>query len=354
VRVVVDPDLSRFTQYWPRTTTKTLARRYVFQCADVVEVWCDTLGQAQNVEPWFVAVLSPAEEPLLLLPLGIQRRKWGRKLVFLDAGVSDYNAPVLFAGARDWDEATMRSTWRHIKACLPAFDLAVLEKMPEFVEDWPNPLRFLSTGRSAAQGHGITVPSEWDGAARTVLPNLPDSRRRERKLAKLGTLAIEVAGTRERASSLLDAMLAMKSRKSVETLGVDLFRDKPGYADYYLEATRRLFAGGSVHVSALTLDGQALAAHWGYVLGDRFYQLMPAFRNEDPWRSFAPGRLLNEFLIGWSASRGLKIFDFGHGDEPYKSNYCDLEWPLWDAVLPATPIGRAWAWGLAGRRFARA
>jgi CelD/BcsL family acetyltransferase involved in cellulose biosynthesis len=33
----------------------------------------------------------------------------------------------------------------------------------------------------------------------------------------------------------------------------------------------------------------------------------------------------------------LKDFDFGIGDEPYKSDYCDVNVPLRDAILPVIP-----------------
>ena len=149
VRVVVEHNPAALPTFWPRTTTTTPARYWVFQCADVIEAWCDSLGKAQGVEPFLVAVLDARDQPLLLLPLGIRSRAGVRQLVFLDETVSDYNAPVIFAGARDFDASTMRRVWHDIVASLPPFDVAVLEKMPDMVKDWPNPLRFLATGPSS-------------------------------------------------------------------------------------------------------------------------------------------------------------------------------------------------------------
>lgn len=353
IRVVVESDIARFASVWPRTTTPTSSRRYVFQCADLVEVWCDTLGKAQKIEPCFVAVLDARDDPLLLLPLGIRRRKGVRELVFLDADVSDYNAPVLFAGARAWDQSTMRAAWREIEDKLPDFDIAVLKKMPECVGDWPNPLRFLGTGRSVAQGHGMTLPARWNDRGERILPDSAGARRRERQMSKLGTVSIEIAGAARDASHFLDAMIEMKRRHYIEVRGVDLFESEPGYLEFYIEGTRRLLPG-CVHLSALKLDGDILAAHWGHVLGERFYMLMPAFRRDGEWPRYSPGRVLNDFLIRWSVSQGLEMFDFGFGDEPYKDRYCNVIWHLRDAILPSTAAGHVWALGMAGRRFATA
>lgn len=342
-RIDVERDPAKLTAAWPRTITATTGRRYVFQCADVLEVWCDTLGKAQGIDPVFVAVFDARDEPLLLLPLGIRRRHGGvRQLFFLDEGVSDYNAPVVFAGARDWDAATMRRVWRDIVASLPPFDIAVFEKMPEVVEDWPNPLRFLSTAKCRWGAHAMILPADWDNGGKNRLPNWRDSRRRMRKLSERGTMTIGAARSADEASAFLDAMIAMKRRKLRDLTGVDPFEAKAGFADYYFEATRRLFAGGAVHLSALRMDDQILSAHWGYVLGGRFYQLMPAFRDDGAWGFYAPGRLLNEHLIEWSTRQGLTIFDFGYGDEPYKTTYCDTHFELRESVMPVTTTGRLW------------
>jgi len=54
-------------------------------------------------------------------------------LRFLDGGLSDYNAPVVFPPVRDWDTKTVRSIWNALRKHIPAFDIAILEKMPDRV-----------------------------------------------------------------------------------------------------------------------------------------------------------------------------------------------------------------------------
>jgi CelD/BcsL family acetyltransferase involved in cellulose biosynthesis len=132
-------------------------------------------------------------------------------------------------------------------------------------------------------------------------------------------------------------MISMKRRQYIETKGIDAF-ETPGFEEYYREATRVLGENGPVQLCALSLDGSVLAAHWGYVTGDRFYYLMPAHEG-GMWRALSPGRLLTEWQMRWCVERGLKFFDFGIGDEPYKFGYCDSRIALYDAHLPVTAKG---------------
>lgn len=341
--VIVQKDLNAFRGFWPSTMNNAPARRYAFQCTDVLDVWCCTIGRARNITPLFVAVLGRDGKPALLLPLGMERQNGVKVLRFLDGGVSDFNAPVLFPGAHDIDRASALAMWRQIQSRLPDHDLVCFEKMPQQVHDWPNPLGFLSTGHHTAGHYSMTLSDNWKEIEKTKLPSHSDSRRRLRNLSKLGEVTFTVAKNHGEAQSILSAMMEMKRTQYLRTQGRDKFIVERGFEDYYTKATHRLFDTGTIHLAALKLNSQILAAHWGYVVGDRFYHLMPAFRNEPDWRAYAPGKLLNEFLMKWSAENGLKVFDFGIGDEGYKAQYADCHEPLLDAVIPVTLAGKTHA-----------
>src|SRR5450759_3425056 len=105
-------DLRDLAGLWPRTDDVGPARCYAFQCADILEVWHDTIGAARRTQALFVAIVDAEDRPLMLLPLGIERRHGLRALTFLDGGVSDYNAPIVFPVARDWDTRTIGTVWQ--------------------------------------------------------------------------------------------------------------------------------------------------------------------------------------------------------------------------------------------------
>jgi CelD/BcsL family acetyltransferase involved in cellulose biosynthesis len=350
-RVSVSRSLRDCEAWWPRSGARGDASCYAFQYADVLDVWCDTLGAANQIEPAFVTVFDASGKPALLLPLGIEERNGVRMLRFLDGGVSDYNAPVVFPEAADWGPEAASALWSLLRRKLPPFDLAMLEKMPDAVGDLRNPLSGLATAPHAESCHVARLEGSWERFARGHIKKPSDSRRRRRNLEKLGTLRFAVAANAAERADFVAAMMRMKRDKFIETKGYDVFTD-PGFGDFYREATRRLGADGPVHLSALLLDDRILAAHWGYIADDRFYHLMPAHESGE-WRSYAPGRLLNEWLLQWACESGLKDFDFGIGDEPYKSDYCDVNVPLRDAILPVNAKGRLAAAMLEVKRNAK-
>lgn len=347
--VLVSQSIANFEKWWPRSDRLGDARCYAFQCADILEVWLATVGKANGIEPYFACVFAPSGKPALLVPFGTRRHHGATVLEFLDQGYSDYNAPVVFPDTAFHADAAQ--IWTALTRSLPEFDLAILEKMPNSVGDLPNPLSPLAQFPHYESCHVVGLHAPWESFGRERIKHLSDSARRRRKLDKLGTVKISVAETAEERIRFLAAMMRMKSRKFIETRGFDTFT-LPGVAAFYKETTARLGEGGTVQLSALTLDDQILAAHWGYVVGNRFYHLMPAYEAGE-WRAYAPGRLLNEWLLQWAVERGLEYFDFGIGDEPYKFDYCDLHIPLGDAYLPQTLRGRILSAALRARSTTR-
>lgn len=337
-RISVSGSLRDFEAWWPRSGARGDARCFAFQCADILDVWCDTIGAANHIEPVFVTVFGTSGKPALLLALGIEVRNGVRVLRFMDGDVSDYNAPVVFPEASSWEPETVAAVWAQLSRALPPFDLAMLEKMPDVVGDLNNPLSALATAPHAESCHAVKLEGPWKIFAREHIKNPSDSRRRRRKLDKLGNVRFAIAADEQQRADFFDAMMRMKRDKFVETKGYDVFTE-PGFGEFYREATRRLGDAGPVHLSALLLDDRILAAHWGYVADERFYHLMPAHESGE-WRAYAPGRLLNEWLLQWALENGLKLFDFGIGDEPYKFDYCDLHVPLRNAILPVNVRGR--------------
>jgi CelD/BcsL family acetyltransferase involved in cellulose biosynthesis len=348
LQVQVSATLAPFAALWPRSDRTGAGCCTVFQCADILDVWCDTIGRARAIAPVFVAVFA-GETPAMLLPLGIATRGSVRVLTFLDGTVSDYNMPVLFPAAAGWDAAAAARAWAAVAEALPPFDVALLEKMPAAFDGVPNPLVHLATGRYHESCHVMSLGGTAEEVARRF-PNGADSRRVRRRLEALGPVTFTIAQDEAARQEILAAMMTMKRRRFIETKGYDVFAE-PGYSAYYEAATRQL-GTGPVHLSALRVGETIIAAHWGYVSNGRFYYLMPSHAGGEYGR-YAPGRLLNEFLITWSAEQGLAAFDFCIGDEPYKMGYRDVEVPLYTAALPRNLKGRAFGAALQMSRAAK-
>lgn len=335
--LLVSENLRDFDNIWPTTDRVHGSQCYAFQCADFLNVWCNTIGRARRTSTLFVAVMDSHGSPLALLPLGIERRFGIRILGFLDGGVADYNCPVLFPGSGQLENAETRKMWHALASISHGFDVVVLEKMPGFMQELKNPLVTPATHRFPSSGYFTSLQSNWDEFARRI-PYAQDSRRNLRRLSEFGKVEFEIASTPEDRKRFLAAMMAQKSRRYIQTRGLDSF-ERPGYRDFFKESTQNFAERGMLHLSALTLDGKELAVHWGYVVGRRFYYLMPSYDFE--WHRYSPGRLLLHMLLEWATKNDLAVFDQGIGDEEYKSRYCDGIIHLYEERLALTYQGAA-------------
>lgn len=337
LRVHADSDFGTFAGHWPRSRQMGDAACHVFQCAEVIEVWLDTLGRARGTRPVFVGVYDAAHRPIMLLALGIERRRGSRVLSFLDGTVFDYNQPIVFPTASSIDAADRSMIWPAIVRALPPFDAVVLDKLPERVGGLPNFLVQLGAVPTGQSGHAMSlVGSGSELEAR--LPYRKVRNRLRRQLSSLGPVAFRVAASAPEAEALLRQVFALKAQQFRRTRvpGFGL----PGKREFYVAATRLLACPETVHVSALTVGDATIACQWGLVLHGRFYLLLTAY--DEAWKRFSPGALHHEALIRWCHARGMSSFDFGIGDEAYKAGYCDSSMPLYRLELPMSVMGRTY------------
>ena len=350
MKISIHRRLEELADTWPRHGGHMEGRCYAFQSADLVAVWCDTVGEARKIAPYFVSVREDDGTPSMLLPLGIERRRGIRLLSFLDASIADYNIPVLFPRVGDWSTEQVRTVWASILKALPSVDVVLLDKMPESVDGRPNPLIALGAAPIGVSGHAATLSgTTWTAFEETRLPRRRTLRRHRRKLEDFGAVRFEIPGTAERREAVLEAMTRQKERRFAET-GATGFRS-PGKMAFFQEAGRRL-SGGTVHLSALVVGDAIVATHLGYVFDQRFYQIMPTYETGH-WQALSVGRLLHEDLIRWSFEHGIRVFDFGVGDEAYKFEYCDEVLPLHGVVYATSITGRLYLAAQAGQERLR-
>jgi CelD/BcsL family acetyltransferase involved in cellulose biosynthesis len=330
-------DIRDFADFWPRSDRIGAARCFAFQTADVLELVCDAFSAALAIEPLFVAIVNERKEPLALVPLGIRRRRGIRILGFLDGGMSDYNAPVLFEPTRDWSIETFRLAWRGIQKIQPSFDVAILEKMPDRVYDLPNPFHRLSTSPYSTSGHAMTLSGTWSDLS-AKLPNRTTMRKAENRLRKLGAPKFDVVRTPEQYDLVIEALMRQKSQRYMETWGVDGL-DRPGYRQFLRTAKRLLYPAGPVRLFSLQVNDTILSTNWGYIVDAKYFGLMTAFTGGE-WSRYSPGRYLFHKVIEWCVENGIEILDFGIGNEEYKEGYCDSSLSLYRAEIALTFYGR--------------
>jgi CelD/BcsL family acetyltransferase involved in cellulose biosynthesis len=336
VQICVARHVQSFAEFWPRWNTLGEARCYPFQCADILELYCDTFIPSRNGEPLFVAILGCEGEPLMLIPLVIQSYsdytrivKNVRILKFLDFWFADYNAPVVFPPVANWDTKNVRTIWRGLQKLLPSFDIAMFEKMPERVGDLPNPLSLLKTASDPYTGHAAHLSGGWEDFA-SRLPNR--KRWRTRRFRELGERSLALAKTPEEYDVFIETLLRQKRERH------PLFATVPDEAAYLKMARRLVYPAGPVCLFALKVDDTVIATEF-CLLRERWI-IGQLLSYEHSWRTYAPGHLVNTMVCEWCFANGIQILDFGIGAYSYKKEYCDVIIKLWQAKLPANMKGR--------------
>lgn len=89
----------------------------------------------------------------------------------------------------------------------------------------------------------------------------------------------------------------------------------------------QLGPAGLIQIHVLTLDDVIIAGCIGFEAHSRYYYYTPVFDMQ--WSSLGVGSVLLSFLLEDAIHRGIDVFDFGQGDEGYKSRFSEASVDLY-------------------------
>jgi CelD/BcsL family acetyltransferase involved in cellulose biosynthesis len=311
---------------------------YGFQLFDWVRAWYETIGRDEKVALSVVVVESARGEPVMLLPLGIARSGMLKRLVWLGGKLSDYPGPLL---GTDWQTVASAdqfpALWDRILKVLPALDAVVLDRLPDTIDGQPNPLLSLPSQPHPSSTHQALLTGDLKSFVKSKRSNksVATDRRKERRLAEHGDIRFVVATEPEQQELLLPALYRQKGA-GYQALGVtDLFAQE-NYRTFIAEACRTMPA--SALLTGLMVGDRVAATCFSLVHGERLYYLLPGYERDELTR-FGPGNVLLYRLFEWCFERGVTVFDFTLGDEPYKYFWSEQEMAMQDHFRGLTPVG---------------
>jgi CelD/BcsL family acetyltransferase involved in cellulose biosynthesis len=311
-----------------------------FQTFTWMKNWYEVVAAKSNLKICITLVETPEGEPLMLLPLGIERHGFLSCLVWLGGLITDYHGPLLGkACARVVDATRFAAIWEQVQSQLPPHDAISFEAQPEFIGTQRNPFLNLPHKPNASSAHCVHLGDTLDTFLRTKRSArwLSGERRKERRLGEHGRLGFHTIRDPGVAGRYLDEMMNQKSQ-SYRKMGVrDLFREA-AYRAFIIHLTAQHLQDNFVHLSVLTLDDRPLAAHWGLVHEGRFYHLFPSYA-QDEFARYSPGNILFRRVLGWCMQNGIDVYDFTIGDEAYKYDWSDKELRLFDCTKAVTMRG---------------
>jgi CelD/BcsL family acetyltransferase involved in cellulose biosynthesis len=279
----------------------------------------------------------------MLLPLSLTRRFGETTLSFVDAGLSDYVAPVLYPTQIAWTEENARALWEAIVSLLPKADTVHLEKLDRTVGGIVNPIYLVADRPNDEGAHGKDLTVSWD-AIQTRFKRI---MRKWRMLEKIGEVRFVVAQTPEERQRIFDKAIQQKRRRFDDTKVVG-FEYYPERLAYFVRATERFAEAGVLQLCALTVDDEIVATSWSLGMGTRAYEIMIGFEAGE-WTKHSCGRVLNLMHMRWLIDKGFTYLDHGIGDESWKLETCDTHIQLKQLLEIKTLRGRAMA-GLRGAK----
>lgn len=301
---------------WPGVADAAQWDMHVFQTREFISIWVETIGKARSAQPKLV-IVSRAGDPVMLLPLCIEKHAGARILRFMDGGVSDFNAPILSrTGAPRVDEVPR--ILRAITRAIGGVDAIDLRHMPVILNASANPLAALPNRPSRNLGSAISlVQSEEtyasDPERRPVLGQM------ERKLSqaeKRSAVTFEFAPDPSTVAGVVDFLFEHKSKQYLATVGVDALAF-PGIKAFFRQISTEGLASGLGCMSVLRIDGDIGAAHLGYALSNRVYYILMA-DDRPRFAKMSCGSLLLLQNIHHYRAEGKDALDLGIGAEPWK------------------------------------
>jgi len=179
----------------------------------------------------------------------------------------------------------------------------------------------------------------WEAYAASLPKRLvADQQRQWRRLAKMsGDYRFHVVCDAGEIDSLVDWIfthkLAWAARRSIDT-GI---YPTPAYRGFIKAVLHDCLASGNLMLCRLGTADDILSAGFGFVHAGKFVFYMFAY--DARYGALSPSRLLMEQMIRWCMERGLTVFDFLPGQEPYKRVWADGEERVVDCFTPVTLLG---------------
>ena len=162
----------------------------------------------------------------------------------------------------------------------------------------------------------LDLPSTWEG----FLERLSSHARQRLShkatlLAAEGALAYRLCETAGDIATYLDALFALQAQRWA------LRGQRPGPAEqaqrqFLDRLTPRLLVRHQLELDMLELDGRPIAAQLGVHYGDTYHALHSGF--DPPFARFSPSVALAGQIVRRLLARGIRHYDYLHGDEPYK------------------------------------
>jgi CelD/BcsL family acetyltransferase involved in cellulose biosynthesis len=165
------------------------------------------------------------------------------------------------------------------------------------------------------------IEFDLEGAVVKELLKKESLRRHEKKVAKLGPIRLERAGTQSEALSWLPVLFDQHIARWKTTPTPSLFETED-HRRFYEQLVVNETLWPMVDFRLVYAGDRVVATHFGFFHDQRFIWYKPSF---DPEISnLGPGEVLLKYLIAAAADEGAREFDFTRGGEGFKQRFATV------------------------------
>lgn len=262
-------------------------------------------------EPWVLAVRREGRLAALA-PLLVYPHEGKRTVAFCGGGVSDYCDVVTDPNGEDEAVAALLA---HLMERRDRWEAADLEPLPG-----ASPLLRISQGSIETRDvcPGLDLPDRVEDLGKVVhTRQLANLRKYRRKAGALGELRLETAREETR-NGMLEILIRFYTARR-EALGEPGMLSEKSLLAFHREVAAGFQARGTLGLYTLCLDGDPIAALYGFRERDTFYWYMQGF--DERWAKLSPGAMGVGAVIEDLLLRGVRKLDFLRGREPYKYSW---------------------------------
>lgn len=302
------------------------------------QAWQKEIGVRSNIQPAIIIGKSNEGEALFILPLQIRRRFGFAVLEWLTQPEHNYGMGLFSKSleAKDW-ENWFNKNLSAVLSRVPNYDLATLINMPDHIFGATNPLSTLNRFMSADQSFMTRLQPNFEKLLETkrTSRSISKIRRRDERLAELGSLEVQIATRGQIASTSVSEALHHKEFQLAE-LGVHGFatRDLNAFFGSLIENE----PNAALHIFRLQQSGKTISALVGASYAGTFWLMILSMSRDGPLQ-FSPGDYILRKSIAWACENNLQNYDFGMGQSQYKEIWADQEIQLYNYFAAKTLKG---------------
>ncbi|TAJ99752.1 MAG: GNAT family N-acetyltransferase, partial [Candidatus Manganitrophaceae bacterium] len=322
-RICSDAGLFESKADWERLFARSSAQN-PFLTWEWMAAWWRHLGAGRKLHLLFV---RRDGELIGIAPLYLRKIRQGGvsfyALSFLgDEGVgSDHLDLLSRSGCEDDVAEAIAQTWREERR---GWDFIALRHLAEDSPHAARLLRLSEQGWRVRRQAGEVCPylglaPTWEAFLDRLSASMRYTvRRKIRTLEKEHRVEFTAIAELNEGRSGMERLIALHQKRWGDRGGSEAFIDEVKLP-FHRETAEAFFQKGMARLFFLKVDGETVAALYGFLLGRRFFYYQAGF---DPaWKGKSVGMVLMAKCIENAVAQGWSEFDFLRGPEAYKSHW---------------------------------